>query len=177
MWKLPVVQETWWLVGRERRFARMVVISLVIHTVVTVYLATHGGRAGFGPTVTYLDLKMTDPGTSQSKPAPQNVPPVAEKPALPPVETPREPQVPPTEFDKLQNQVQQALNDAAARPEAVNNVSFGLGMANGYFSRQVATWKNDQLILSGFGDPTVVNLRLASVQPFRMPRHGTGEAR
>ena len=44
------------------------------------------------------------------------------------------PEPAPTAYDKLQQDVGKAMQSAESRPEAVDGVSFGLGMTNGYFS-------------------------------------------
>ena len=119
--------------ARGQGFRRMVIISLLVHASVTAVVLSQKNGATRGPSVSYLDLRMLQPAApvleaprpthqAHTIPLPQSEPPAVQ------------PESPPTAYDTLQQEVNKALQSAESRPEAVNGVSFGLGMTNGYFS-------------------------------------------
>jgi protein TonB len=115
-------------------FPKMVGISMAIHIIFAIIITGGGsGRPG-NPTINYLDLTMSEPQTAAvSKPAapPAEMPAPAEEAVLPPVE--QGPPAPPTEAEKLRQAAQDAVKSAPQQPEAMQKVSFGLGLLNGNF--------------------------------------------
>ena len=114
-------------------FPKMVAISLVLHTIFAIIIASGGaGRPG-DATINYLDLTMSEPTTASSKPValPAEMSPPAEEAADNPEE--QTPQIP-TEAEKLQQEAQNALQSASSQPEAMQKLSIGLGLLNGNFS-------------------------------------------
>lgn len=117
------------LADRNRFFTATLAASLLLHLAVSAVLLSKQLHSGFTPTVTYIDLKTIRAATPLAKPAPSASPaPKAAEPVLP--DTPP----PASDYDRLQDNVREALKTAQSKPEAVNDVSFGLGMTNGYFS-------------------------------------------
>jgi protein TonB len=111
-------------------FGRMLAASLVAHIAFSVLLLSprHGQFAA--RPIAYLDLSMTEPATaSQATKQPDETSP---KKSVPLPETPQRPA--PTEFEKLQQGTREALESAAAKPEAIEQSSLALGITNGYFS-------------------------------------------
>jgi protein TonB len=120
------------LAHRAQGIGLALAVSLLMHAGATTYVILQKGGNGARPAVNYIDLKMLQPAAEVAKPAAPR--PVAHSAAqVPPADPPARPS-PPTAYDRLQNEVQKALQTADSRPEAVNDVSIGLGMTNGYFS-------------------------------------------
>jgi periplasmic protein TonB len=114
----------------EKAFVLMVAVSMLIHSLVAISLFT-GQRQGAMPApATYIDLRMIREESPPTAPLSENIP--AEK-AAPDVAPPLPPK-PQSATDALQQQMAEALSAAQSRPQAVHNVSFGLGMASGYFN-------------------------------------------
>jgi TonB family protein len=113
-------------------FPKMIAISLALHVICAIIIAGGGkGRPG-DPTINYLDLTMSEPPAAVSNPAvpPPELTTPAEDAVVPQAEqTPP----PPTEAEKLRQEAQQAVKAAADQPEAMQKVSFGLGLLNGHF--------------------------------------------
>lgn len=113
-------------------FPKMIAISLALHLAFAIIMSGGGsGRPG-DPTINYLDLTMTEPATAVAPPAvpPSEMTPPAEDAVVPPVE-----QAPPqpTEAEKLKQEAQEAVRTSSEQPEAMQKVSFGLGLLNGHF--------------------------------------------
>ncbi|GAM10041.1 hypothetical protein OR1_02327 [Geobacter sp. OR-1] len=117
-------------------FPKMIAISLVMHVICAIII-TGGGTGHPGdPTINYLDLTMSDPTAAPAKPA---------APATAAAATPEPPEAqaapaaeeqapaPPTEAEKLRQEAQNAVKAAPQQPEAMQKVSFGLGLLNGHF--------------------------------------------
>lgn len=114
-------------------FPKMVAISLALHVILALVITGGGsGRPG-NPTINYLDLTMTEPTAPVSAPAvpPAEMSPPAEDAVVPPVE--QTPPPPPSEAEKLDQEARNALQSASEQPEALQKISFGLGLLNGNF--------------------------------------------
>ncbi len=117
-------------------FYKMLAISLAFHVIFALFLA--GGQTGSigSPTINYLDLTMSEPTAAVSRPSA-----AASKPfTAPPTTQSQEadlpspqPVPPPTEAEQLQQNQKNAVDTAAIQPEAMQKVSFGLGLMNGHF--------------------------------------------
>ncbi len=113
-------------------FGRMLAISIGVHVAFSLLLLSpRHGQIAMRP-VAYLDLSMTKPAVEVSRSAEtkQAAPPPGKIIPLP--ETSPRPE--PTEFDKLEQGAREALDTAAAKPEAIEQASLALGITNGYFS-------------------------------------------
>ena len=123
------VTETAPLVQRGHGFIWMMICSLIIHAGIVLCVGTGKGGTRSVPAVTYLDLRMLQPSTTTAEPSPP-VPQPQVTPTVPPARQPAAA----TAYDRLEKEVQNALQSGETRPGAVNSVSFGLGMTSGYFS-------------------------------------------
>lgn len=119
-------------------FYKMLAISLAFHVICALLFA--GGQTGSigSPTINYLDLTMSEPAATVSRQSAAAVEPAPTPPPLPPLtqeaELPApEPAPLPTEAEQLRQSVKNAVDSAAAQPEAMQKVSFGLGLLNGHF--------------------------------------------
>ena len=121
--------ETASLAHRGHGFTWMMIFSLIIHAGIVLCVGSGKGGTRGVPAVAYLDLGMLQPRTLTSESAPP-----APKPQVTPTVPPTRQPSAATEYDRLEKEVQHALQSGEARPEAINSVSFGLGMTSGYFS-------------------------------------------
>ena len=164
------------LTVRENAFFLMLFFSLLVHAAITAYLVSHKTMNGRSASITYIDLSLTRPAEPKAVAvAEQTAPRTVEPP--PPLVPPA-----PTEFDRLQDKVREALETAAKEPEAVEKMSIGLGMTNGFFSslsegktlrpeireyyfallRQVnEKWWIKKNGLSGWGNGALINVTIA----------------
>jgi len=114
-------------------FTGMLVISLALHVICAAFILGGGARRSGIPSVNYLDLTMSELASApalQQKPAPPL--PMTEPPEEA-AELPPQPVTPPSEVEQLRQNLQQAVNAVADQPEALQKVSFGLGLMNGHF--------------------------------------------
>jgi TonB family protein len=110
---------------------KMIVISLLLHGICTIILL--GGRAGRPgmPSINFIDLTMSELQSSHERQADHSPPPIAAptESALPS----QEEAAPLTDAEKMQQDLQNAISASAEQPDAMEKVSFGLGMLNGHF--------------------------------------------
>jgi protein TonB len=113
-------------------FYKMLVLSFLLHVGFSAYLLLNPQRGAGGRSVTWLDLAMTAPATPDIPAATRaaQIPPHApvEQATVPPV-----PAAPPSEFEKLQQDLQQTLETAGVKPDTVQQQSLGLGITRGFF--------------------------------------------
>ncbi|MFZ3207532.1 MAG: cell envelope integrity protein TolA [Geobacteraceae bacterium] len=123
---------------QERRwardfFGRMLVISLVMHAILSVILLSTRHATLKGPPVNYMELKdlilpdKSDYIAKQKAKSAEVIP-----------EEPDETQPPAAEThsaaEQLQQNVKQSLADAEENPDLLHEKSFSLGLTSGYFS-------------------------------------------
>lgn len=109
-------------------FGRVLVISFLVHVACSVLVLSHQrGNNSMAP-VPSFDLTMTEPQTAPVQPA---QPAVQEEPVSLPEPPPQPPAL--SEYEKLRQDSRKAV-ETAATPEAIRQVSLGLGITNGYFS-------------------------------------------
>ena len=110
-------------------FYKMLVLSFLLHVGFSAYLFLNQQRGTGSRSVTWLDLAMTASAAPAAPRAAKILPqgPV-EQASVPPV-----PAAPPSEFEKLQKDLQQTLETAGVKPETVQQQSLGLGITRGFF--------------------------------------------
>ena len=123
---------------RVSLFSRMLLVSLALHLVASLFALSPRGSSFKGEVINYVDLKQV------SLPHPPAVAPPPAQPAAPapdmaePAEQP--PQAPPPEpeplsgMERLQQEMQKNLADAAANQEVLEQNSLGFGLSSGHFS-------------------------------------------
>lgn len=119
-------------------FPRMLVISLVVHTLFALCIISgNGGQRGM-PTINFIDLTMSESPSPAAQKATSQTPPAPPAPMAETTETPLEPEPqpapPPSEAEQLKETLKNAVSSAAQQPEALQKASFGLGLMNGHFS-------------------------------------------
>ena len=120
------------LIGLNSQFGRMMALSLLFHLIASL-LFLYPRYGSFGKaTVTYVDLNLGMAGQPV-------LPAAAFKPEKPAVSVKAQasvplPTTPATELDKLRENTQKSLDDAASQPAKVQGVSLGLGITSGYFA-------------------------------------------
>ncbi len=130
---VPQMQEMGHLGKSGKYFGRMLGVSLFVHGIVfLLLLSPRHGQFAARP-IAYLDLSMTAPAAEASRPAETKKTDTAHQEKAVPVPETAQPSAP-TEFDRLQQSAREALETAAAKPEAVGQSSIALGITNGYFS-------------------------------------------
>lgn len=112
-------------------FPKMVVISLLFHAICFVVAVSGNGTRRVIPSVTFIDLNMDDivsrgPAKAAFSQPPADPANTDEKPLPKPVQ-------PSTESEQLRERLQNAVRSSAENPDAIQKVSFGLGMMNGHF--------------------------------------------
>jgi len=119
-------------------FHKMLAISLAFHVICAMLFA--GGQSGNigSPTINYLDLTMSEPAAAVSRPSVAASQPATTPPPLTTQTQEEELPAPqpaplPTEAEQLQQNLKNAVDTAAVQPEAMQKVSFGLGLMNGHF--------------------------------------------
>lgn len=113
-------------------FPWMLAISLALHVVFAIVIT--GGDSGHhgDPTINFIDLTMSEQSAAVTpkSPAPSEMAAPDKDAVVPPVE--QSPPLP-TESEKLQQEAQNAVQSASEQPEAMQKVSFGLGLLKGHF--------------------------------------------
>jgi periplasmic protein TonB len=113
-------------------FYKMLVLSFLLHVGFSAYLLLNPQRGAGSRSVTWLDLAMTTPAAPAVPAAPRTAQILPHAPmeqaSVPPV-----PAAPPSEFEKLQKDLQQTLETAGVKPETVQQQSLGLGITRGFF--------------------------------------------
>lgn len=111
-------------------FGKMLMMSFLLHLAVSAYFLFSKYQGTAGRSMTYLDLSMTAPATSDTPKTETDVPaPSTQQPIpLPPTDLPTT-----SEFDKLQNDLQQNLESVGTKQETVQQASLGLGITRGFF--------------------------------------------
>lgn len=123
--------------GVDTLFGRMLLLSIIIHAIASIFFLFPWQSSFNGASVPYLDLNMRMAGQSASpSTSRQQIPAVNdtvnEKDEAPPLSPPND-SPPLTAYDKLRENVQKTLDNAANQPSAVHQDSLGLGMTSGYF--------------------------------------------
>ena len=114
-----------------RFFVGMLVLSLFLHTAITFYVI-FTPQEGIGTrSVSFLDLSMVAPASPVAVKA--AIAPSAAPETLPdaPVEAP--PVQIPSEFEKLQKDLNKAVESAKGNAETIQQSSLGLGITRGFF--------------------------------------------
>jgi len=111
-------------------FICMLIISMILHVVISIFLIIPGRSMVQGRQPLYVDLG-TIPAVSTTARTPAAIEPEpVDEPEAPPVENPIEPL---SQAEALDKEVNETLQEAAGRPEVVHRSSIGLGMTSGYF--------------------------------------------
>lgn len=111
-------------------FICMLVISMILHVVISVFVLVPGRTMVQGRQPLYVDLGTMPAVSHPAKSVVAEEYEPAEEPEAPPVENPAEPL---SQAETLDKSVSETLRDAAGRPEVVHRSSIGLGITSGYF--------------------------------------------
>ena len=114
----------------EKAFLLTVGISLILHFAAAICLLTGQSRGTMTAPAVFIDMRMIREEAPPTAPGNDHVPDEQAKQDV----SPPPPPVPQSATATLQQQMDEALRTAQSRPQAVHDVSFGLGMANGYFN-------------------------------------------